>query len=141
MVDIRYVQPRPLGSLIVDLRSYFFIHHRSASTSSDPLQSALHTYPVFNTITIGSLSGSPYFFYLNQQATGHAFSRILSLSTALVSVVVYPPFFSVPILCSHQIKELLLLSIDEEMLAFLFRSPEGSFNHLEDLHVKGARAR
>lgn len=67
---------------------------------------------------------------------GSAFSRIISLSTALVSLVVYPPFFRVPSLHSHRIKELMLHFITQEMLTFLFQNPEGSFNHLENLHVK-----
>lgn len=35
VVEIRYVEPRPLGSLVFDLWSHFSIHISSASTSSD----------------------------------------------------------------------------------------------------------
>lgn len=51
-------------------------------------------------------------------------------------MVVYPPFFSIPISYSHRIRELKLRFIDGESLSSLFMSPAGSFDHLEELDVK-----
>lgn len=80
--------------------------------------------------------GSPHFVPAQVQAVRHTLSHILSVSSTLLGIVVYPPFLDVPVTYSHQIRELRLRSIEPEMLASLFLMPPDSFSHLEELDVE-----
>lgn len=91
---------------------------------------------IFDTIAIGESHGLQDLDTAQVQMIQRDLLHTLSLSTTLVALVVYPHILSVAILCSHQIRELRLHSVNQNMLSALFRIPPGSFSHLEELDVR-----